>query len=158
VSLPATVHEGSTGDVVELAQYELCRDQFLGGPSDVDGIFGPSTERSVRDFQQGNGLAVDGIVGPQTWSAMLAQHAIPPTLGMGSTGHVVQNLQTFLNEASPPAGPALAVDGHYGPRTQQAVEVYQAAHALSADGIVGLKTWVIHIGAAGRMLASQVGV
>ena len=30
--------------------------------------------------------------------------------------------------------------------------------ALSADGIVGLITWVIHIGAAGAMVASQVGV
>jgi peptidoglycan hydrolase-like protein with peptidoglycan-binding domain len=154
VSLPATIHEGSTGDVVELAQYELCRDMILGGPSDVDGVFGPHTDQGVREFQQGKGLAVDGIVGPQTWTAMLAEHADPPMLGPGSSGPIVRSLQTFLNEATPP----LAVDGDYGPATQHAVEVYQAAHAVAADGIVGVRTWVIHIGAAGAMLASQVGV
>ncbi|HSP38889.1 MAG TPA: peptidoglycan-binding protein [Frankiaceae bacterium] len=158
MSIPATIHEGSTGNVVELAQYELCRDQILGGPSDVDGVFGPRTEQSVREFQRGQGLTVDGIVGPQTWNALLAGHAAPPTLGSGSTGTVVRSLQTFLNEAYPPASPPLAVDGHYGVRTEHAVEVYQAAHAVTADGIVGFKTWVIHIGAAGAMVASQVGV
>ncbi len=158
MSLPATIRDGSTGHAVQLAQYELCRDQLLGGPADVDGVFGPHTEQGVRDFQQGKGLTVDGVVGPNTWAAMLAEHPDPPTLGPGSTGNVVQRLQTFLNEANPPASPPLAVDGHYGPRTEHAVEVYQAAHAVAADGVVGLRTWVVHIGAAGAMVASQVGV
>jgi peptidoglycan hydrolase-like protein with peptidoglycan-binding domain len=33
-----------------------------------DGQFGPITERKVREFQQSQGLVVDGIVGPITWS------------------------------------------------------------------------------------------
>jgi peptidoglycan hydrolase-like protein with peptidoglycan-binding domain len=36
-----------------------------------DGNFGPKTEAAVRDFQQRKHLAVDGIVGKQTWTALL---------------------------------------------------------------------------------------
>lgn len=36
----------------------------------VDGIFGPSTELSVRDFQENIGLFPDGIVGPSTVKAL----------------------------------------------------------------------------------------
>jgi len=39
---------------------------------DVDGIFGPDTDRATRDFQRSRGLAVDGIVGPNTRAAMAA--------------------------------------------------------------------------------------
>jgi peptidoglycan hydrolase-like protein with peptidoglycan-binding domain len=38
---------------------------------DVDGIFGPKTEAAVRNFQQNENLSVDGIVGRQTWTALL---------------------------------------------------------------------------------------
>jgi len=35
----------------------------------VDGLYGPSSARICRQFQQEKGLAVDGIVGPDTWAA-----------------------------------------------------------------------------------------
>jgi peptidoglycan hydrolase-like protein with peptidoglycan-binding domain len=46
---------------------------FIAGVDnlDVDGIFGPKTEAAVRDFQQGDDLSVDGIVGRQTWTTLL---------------------------------------------------------------------------------------
>src|SRR5690606_41655877 len=31
----------------------------------ADGIFGPATEKAVRDFQRQAGLVVDGIAGPK---------------------------------------------------------------------------------------------
>ena len=37
----------------------------------VDGIFGPDTESAVRDFQQNQGLATDGVVGRETVDALL---------------------------------------------------------------------------------------
>jgi hypothetical protein len=36
-----------------------------------DGIYGKSTKEMVKQFQKDNGLAVDGIVGKQTYDAML---------------------------------------------------------------------------------------
>lgn len=38
----------------------------------IDGIFGPGTESAVRSFQSSRNLTVDGIVGPQTWRALVA--------------------------------------------------------------------------------------
>src|SRR2546430_17558274 len=38
-------------------------------PSNITGTFDVTTEQAVKDFQQGAGLTVDGIVGPATWQA-----------------------------------------------------------------------------------------
>lgn len=37
----------------------------------LDGDFGASTERAVKEFQGSRGLEVDGIVGPKTWNLLL---------------------------------------------------------------------------------------
>ncbi|WP_299475141.1 peptidoglycan-binding domain-containing protein [uncultured Roseibium sp.] len=39
----------------------------------VDGKFGKNTRARVMEFQKNNGLTVDGIVGPQTWSALFGK-------------------------------------------------------------------------------------
>ncbi len=158
MATPGTVREGSAGPDVELAQYELCRGLLLSGPEDVDGSFGPRTAQAAREYQQQRGLVADGVVGPHTWSAMLADHPTPPTLALGAGGAVVARLQRFLNTANPTPTPPLAVDEKYGPRTAAAVKAYQGAHQVPQDGIVGFKTWVIHIGAASAMVASRVAV
>jgi uncharacterized protein YkwD len=63
-----TLQEGSSGEAVEVLQRALQRAGFDPGP--VDGEFGPMTAAAVRSFQAARGLVVDGIVGPQTWSAL----------------------------------------------------------------------------------------
>ncbi|MFH8516972.1 peptidoglycan-binding protein [Streptomyces gelaticus] len=37
----------------------------------ADGVFGRDTTRAVTAFQTEHRLAVDGIVGPDTWSALV---------------------------------------------------------------------------------------
>jgi peptidoglycan hydrolase-like protein with peptidoglycan-binding domain len=63
-----TVRRGSNGEAVKAAQRLL--DKFGSGLS-VDGDFGPATDAATRRFQSGHQLAVDGIVGPNTWAALL---------------------------------------------------------------------------------------
>lgn len=43
---------------------------FYQGP--VDGKMGPKTRDAIRQFQQVNGLKVDGVAGKQTWTKLSA--------------------------------------------------------------------------------------
>ena len=61
------LRRGSTGDKVVLLQTLL---QKLGFALAIDGDFGPGTEVAVSRFQSDNKLAVDGIVGADTWKAL----------------------------------------------------------------------------------------
>jgi hypothetical protein len=66
-----TLKKGMSGMDVARCQNLLNRElAFLPPPLWVDGIFGMLTDRRVREFQVKRRLAVDGIVGPQTWSAL----------------------------------------------------------------------------------------
>jgi peptidoglycan hydrolase-like protein with peptidoglycan-binding domain len=38
-----------------------------------DGVFGSTTETSVKHYQQNKNLTVDGIVGKQTWTSLLSK-------------------------------------------------------------------------------------
>lgn len=64
-----TVRQGDRGEAVRLLQAIL---RALGyDPGPVDGIFGERTETAVRLFQAAHGIAVDGVVGPGTWGAVV---------------------------------------------------------------------------------------
>lgn len=61
---------GSKGDAVKNLQEEL--NAHGANPQlAMDGDFGQLTLHAVYDFQKEKGLAVDGVVGPKTWAALL---------------------------------------------------------------------------------------
>jgi peptidoglycan hydrolase-like protein with peptidoglycan-binding domain len=152
-----TIQLGATGGAVRRVQRALRRTPNLGVV--VDGSFGPITDQAVREFQDGAGLQVDGIVGPLTWAALPGGGAMP-TLQMGSTGPVVESLQTVLTNGAAdwwgvyPQG----IDGIFGPNTKAAVEAFQAWGNVGVDGIVGDQTWSVPLEAAMATLESTVGL
>ena len=62
-----TLRRGAKGESVELLQELLNIHNIM---VKVDGDFGVLTEEAVKQFQEVNGLTVDGIVGPVTWKAL----------------------------------------------------------------------------------------
>jgi peptidoglycan hydrolase-like protein with peptidoglycan-binding domain len=66
--MPPTVQIGDLSGAVRSAQALL----DLHVPLTLDGDFGAQTEQAVKNFQTVMHLDVDGIVGPQTWTALCA--------------------------------------------------------------------------------------
>ncbi|WP_232376491.1 glycoside hydrolase domain-containing protein [Amycolatopsis aidingensis] len=62
------LRDGDSGAAVTRVQRAL--NAALSAGLAMDGLFGPNTESAVRDYQSAKGLGVDGIVGPNTWSAL----------------------------------------------------------------------------------------
>ena len=133
------VHKGDQNHPVQTLQYLL---RARNHPVAVDGSFGAATENAVRAFQQEKKLVVDGIVGPQTWAALVV------TVKKGSTGDAVRGVQEefqYRNESGDPSL-GLQVDGIFGTKTDEAVRGFQQALSYDApevvvDGIVGPITW-----------------
>lgn len=53
----------ASGPAVRYVQYRV--------GADIDGIFGSLTQGLVQRYQSEQGLTVDGIVGPQTWTSLI---------------------------------------------------------------------------------------
>ena len=130
----------------------------------VDGIFGAQTEAAVRKFQEIVNLAVDGIVGRETWYALVRYYvavtslaelrsqgqrfytiswAISDPIEQGDRGVKVEHLQYMLSVLSAyiPEIPPVTIDGIYGSATRNAVIAAQRRFGLPETGIVNFDTW-----------------
>ena len=167
-SYPGTpLRRGSTGpNVVVIQTINRIAQNYPAIPkiAAVDGIFGSRTEASVREFQQIFGLAPDGVVGRETWYAIVRLYTAvtslaelrslgqqfyniswtpPGGLSVGDTGDKVRLLQYMLSVLSAHIStiPPLAVDGIYGQQTKAAVLAAQRRFNLPETGSVGAQTW-----------------
>ena len=137
---------GDSGSEVRQIQYYLSVlayfDDELPQP-EFNGTFGSATEATVRAFQRQQGLAEDGIVGRDTWNAIIRQYdatrnsIAPGTLGSaddiypgrvltpGQTGRDVEVLQRFLIRAAQnvPEIPLIQPTGTYDAATEAAIRV-----------------------------------
>jgi peptidoglycan hydrolase-like protein with peptidoglycan-binding domain len=100
---------GSSGSEVERLQQALVDAGYDVGKSGADGIFGDNTLAAVRQFQQDNGLTVDGVAGKNTLGALYG--TAPSTGGQSASGSGgTNNNVPSTPTADPPAQDAPGAD------------------------------------------------
>ena len=145
----ATFHPGDRGNQIAAIQ------QTLGIAADGD--YGTGTVQTVKNFQSSHGLDVDGIIGAQTYKAIMGSD-----MPVNNTSRFVQKkfngsadagtaspapainsdtVITVIQQALVNKGYNIPVDGDFGSVTEQAVRQFQTSQGLDADGIVGLTTF-----------------
>lgn len=112
----------------------------------LDGIFGPETKAATRAFQRRGHIPAQGVVGPKTRRAWVAGHVTsrPVLVGPGSDDPFVGLWQGALDHwlvRHRLGGSQVLIDGLFGPETEAVTRVFQRATGLTADGVVGTKTW-----------------
>jgi len=133
---------GGRGSAVEDIQRRLLRLGYDLGPTGVDGVFLGRTREAVEAFQRTHGLSEDGVVGNETWAAL-----VDATFTLGDRmlylrvpylhGNDVRVLQEALNVLGFWAGD---LDGIFGPYAERAVREFQRSSGHPDDGIAGLET------------------
>ena len=139
--------------------------QILGLRLRVSGVMNSTTREALRDFQQREGLPVDGIAGPETEKALIEARARTGSDPLNRPGpqvpeeeldidldlshleleeEVQRNSRAYIrwvqNSLNKIMGSRLAVDGISGTMTRSAVRSFQARQDLVVDGIVGPQT------------------
>jgi hypothetical protein len=71
-----TLREGDRGPMVSEVQTLMAEDGVFSGK--IDGKFGPRTKAAVMDYQSRAGLHPDGVVGPNTWRALMQGIVVEP--------------------------------------------------------------------------------
>ena len=129
---------GDDGEAVRDIQDRLAA---LGFQTEEDPVssFADATVAAVCGFQSKRGLWVDGIVGPDTWRALVSAgyqlgsrilyHRVPMM-----RGDDVAELQRQLNSLGFDSG---SVDGIFGPDTLEGLLEFQANRRLAEDGLAG---------------------
>jgi len=112
----------------QLQQY--ANGKSLGG-ADVD-----YTRATVTSYGQAGAAPVPPNPGPKPKAWPKTYYRVTSPLMHGTN---VTWIQERLNAHG--AKPVLKGDGEYGTKTQDAVEVFQKAHGLTKDGVVGKITW-----------------
>ena len=107
----------------------------------VDGIMGSQTRSAIVAAQKAYNLTADGVAGPQTLAALESDGAKAVTTNISSTSTTksaeVSTLQELLSKRGFYNG---AVDGIMGPQTRTAIVAAQQSYGLVADGIAGTQT------------------
>ncbi len=120
-----------------------------------DGVYGANMSKAVKEAQKYLGLPVDGIIGEETWDAIMEtirKMDIVTNIPVASRGYVLKSgeislgvymMQKYLSEIAQfnSCLRPIPIDGNYGTRTIHAVEQFQYLYDLAIDGTIGSLTW-----------------
>ena len=135
---------GSRGKPVEDLQRELTSAGYSTGG--VDGDFGPKTQAALERFQSAKHIAVDGIAGRQTWTALGGDRfESKGSSGSGSVG-----------KPSTAGGKSVTAYYNGSPRTITVVPVGNGQY-LRADAAASYKKMVAAAARAGIHLSADSG-
>ena len=161
------LREGSFGSDVLLMQRYLNRisgNFYIQPIPNPDGYFNTRTKDTTIEFQKLTKLLTDGIIGKSTWYKITRYYVAvkqlveltsegerlgigtaPPTtvVRFNDRGQYVVELQFLLNYIAEFYSSLYPVieDGVFRADTQRGVEAFQRGFGLTADAIVGPKTW-----------------
>ena len=115
-------------------------------PLNIDSIFGLKTSARVKEFQRNNGLQIDGIVGPNTWTKLraLQPQVVPQTgvsCGNGDPGNQGKALfisnafvSSFANEGVYPSlGDFLRLPSFIRPLAEAQISIARGVYGFSLD-------------------------
>jgi peptidoglycan hydrolase-like protein with peptidoglycan-binding domain len=104
-----TLRRGARGDaVVRMQKCLTVHNTAIDETFFVDGFFGPATEMEVRSFQKKQRLSQDGVVGRNTWTALLQQANTPVQSPTGRTANRSDRHQARDQASQRNGGGALA--------------------------------------------------
>ena len=119
-----------------------------------DDLFDQNTEESVRNFQQRNGLPVNGVATVQTQEVLFSENAIrnddpvepppidpPPerqTFRLGDRDPEIRNLEVRLQDLDYLRG--VIADTLFGPETETAFRNFQQRNSLPVNGVADPRT------------------
>lgn len=135
----------------------------------MDGVYGANMSKAVREAQAYCGIPVDGIIGEETWDAIMDEifkmdivTNIPLSskyyvLNSGETSLGVYMMQKYLSEIAQYNSclRPIPLDGTYGTRTTRAVEQFQYLYDLAIDGTIGKMTWDAIVNERNALLRQQ---
>ena len=154
----ATFHPGDRGTQITAIQQALADS---GSNVSVDGDYGTGLTQAVKDFQASHGLDVDGVIGAQTYKAIMGtdmpdnqcghfvQKVFSDSYGQGNAAPAAasdavvtsDNAVSVIQQKLADDGYDVSVDGVFGSGTERAVRKFQTSHGLDADGVVGNQTF-----------------
>ena len=123
------VSYGSKGSDVTELQKLLNKN---GANLTEDGIFGDQTKKAVQEYQQKNGLSVDGIVGNNTWGALTKASSASTE----NTAATETNAPTFEYEAYKPSDTVAQAEALLQQQLAQKPGAYTSAWQTQLNDII----------------------
>src|SRR5690625_2001568 len=126
---PSVLKRGDNNPAVKELKLDLARLGFVVS-NNPNNIFGPTTEKTVKEFQSYYGISPDGVVGSETFG--LIESILNSPLQRGRSSPEAVDLKNSLMNLG--YGDFVGNE-NFGPSTERALKAFQADNNLVVNGI-----------------------